>query len=139
MQQYGDNFGQGFSFNLRIPIFNRRQISTNIQNSKLQVERNQLEAQNIKVQLRQNIEQAYNDARAATISYNAQRQQLQALNLAFETTERRFNAGAANAVDFNIAKINRDRAEADLVRAKYNYIFRQKVLDYYQNKPISLD
>ncbi|WP_051295886.1 TolC family protein [Eisenibacter elegans] len=139
LQQYGDNFGQGFSFNLRIPIFNRRQISTGIQNSKLQVERNRLEAQNVRVQLRQNIEQSYNDARAATISYNAQRQQLEALQLAFETTERRFNAGAASAVDFNIAKINRDRAEADLVRAKYNHIFRQKVLDYYQNKPITLD
>jgi outer membrane protein len=52
--------------------------------------------------------------------------------------ENRFNAGAINAVDYNLAKLNLDQAKANLIRAKYEYVFRIKVLDFYLNKPITL-
>ncbi len=71
-------------------------------------------------------------------SYEARRKQVESLELAFQNTEKRFNVGAANAVDYNLAKINLDRANAELIRAKYDYLFRIKVLDFYLNKPLDL-
>jgi len=62
--------------------------------------------------------------------------QLEALQLTFDNTEKQFNLGVVNSVDFLLAKNNLERARTDLVRNKYNYIFRLKILDFYQGKPI---
>jgi outer membrane protein len=97
---------------------------------------NTLETEN---NLRQEVEQAFLDAKAASKSYFAAQNQVEALQESFRATEQRFNVGAANAVEYNVSKNNLNRAESDLIRAKYDYIFRAKVLDFYQGKVLSLD
>jgi len=138
-RQVGDNFNQAVILRLTVPIFNGKQVETNISNQVIAVENSKITSENVRLQLRQDIEQAYINSIAAINTYEAQKQQVDALELALETSERRLNAGAGNAVDYNVAKINFDRANSDLIRAKYEYIFRIKVLDFYQNLPLSLE
>ncbi len=139
LDQLGDNFRQQVSLSLNIPIFNRWLTKSNITNAKINRRISELNAQNVKLQLRQTIEQAYVDAKAAVNTYRARQKQVESLELAFITTEKRYNAGAANIVDYNLARINRDNARSDLVRAKYDYLFRQKVLDFYQGKDLGFE
>jgi outer membrane protein len=138
-EQLGDNFGQQLSLNLRVPIFNAWQIKRSIANSVINKRNSELIAKDSRNQLRQTIEQSWVNAKNALQTYQAREEQVKSLELAFQTTEKRYNAGASNVVDFNLAKINLDNAKSDLVRAKYDYLFRKKVLDFYMNKPLSIE
>lgn len=138
-QQLDNHLGQNLGLRLNIPIFNNWRVRQDIQNSVIQrknAEINTLETEN---NLRQEVEQAFLDAKAASKSYFAAQNQVEALQESFRATEQRFNVGAANAVEYNVSKNNLNRAESDLIRAKYDYIFRTKVLDFYQGKVLSLD
>ncbi|MCU0443551.1 MAG: TolC family protein [Microscillaceae bacterium] len=134
--QLSDNFRQQVSLNLNIPIFNGWQVRNQIARSTINKRNAELQAQTARNQLRIDIENAYVTAKSAYNTYEARVKQLEAQELAFITNEKRYNAGAANVVDFNIARINRDNARSDLVRAKYDYLFRKKVLDFYEDKPL---
>jgi outer membrane protein len=134
--QLDDNFRQQVSLNLNIPIFNGWQVRNQIARSTINKRNAELQAQTARNQLRIDIENAYVTAKSAYNTYEARIKQLEAQELAFITNEKRYNAGAANVVDFNIARINRDNARSDLVRAKYDYLFRKKVLDFYEDKPL---
>ncbi len=136
--QLSDNRFQQLTLNLSIPIFNRWAVKSNIQNSLIRQRIAETNSQNVKLQLRQTIEQAYADALAAYETFRSREQQVAALELSFETTEKRYLAGAANIVDYNLARINRDNARSDMVRAKYDYLFRQKVIDFYIGRPLSI-
>ncbi|OJJ23214.1 hypothetical protein BKI52_02330 [marine bacterium AO1-C] len=135
-QQLNDNLSQYVSLRLSIPIFNGGQVKRNIATSIIQKRQAELTLQNRKNQLRQDIEQAYSNAKAAHNTYDARVKALQSQQLAFEIAQKRFNAGAMNSVDYNIAKINRDRAQSDMIRAKYDYLFRTEVLNFYMDKPL---
>lgn len=135
--QLSDNLGKYVSINLTIPILNGWQTRTQISRSIVLRETSKLDAQNTRIVLRQNIEQAYNNMLAAAASYSSFREQVAALDLAFKATESRFNVGLLNSVDYNLAKVRLAGAQANLIQAKYNYIFRTKILDFYQNKPLT--
>jgi outer membrane protein len=134
--QLKDNFRQQVSLNLSIPIFNGWQVRNQVNQSIINKRNAQLQAQSARNQLRIDIENSYVNAKSAYNTYEARLKQLEAQELAFNTAEKRYNAGAANVVDFNIARINRDNARSDLVRSKYDYLFRRKVLDFYEDKPL---
>lgn len=136
-QQIEDNVTQAFGFRLSIPILNAWQTRTNVTQAIIARKTAEFTAQSNRVQLRQTIEQAYNNRRAAAARYQSARNQVQALEQAYRVNDVRYNAGAINAVDFNLAKVNLDRARAELVQAKYDYLLRTKILDFYQNKPLS--
>jgi outer membrane protein len=93
---------------------------------------------NVKNQLRQNIEQAYYNARAAAKTYEATKRQVDATRESFRNVEQRLRLGAANSVEYNQIKNDFNRAENDLIRTKYDFIFKMKVLDFYQGKPLEL-
>lgn len=135
--QLQDNLGKFVSINLSIPILNGWQTRTQISRSIVLRETTKLDAQNTRILLRQNIELAYNNMLAAAASYNSFQEQVAALDLAFKATESRFNVGLLNSVDYNLAKVRLAGAQANLIQAKYNYIFRTKILDFYQNKPLT--
>ncbi len=135
--QINDNRNRYVSFRLSIPILNGWQTRSNVSRSVIRQKTTTLDAQNIRVQLRQDIEQAYNDMQAAASRYTSTKEQVTALEAAFKATESRFNVGLVNSVDYNLAKVNLDKARANLVQAKYDYYFRMKILDFYQNKPLS--
>jgi len=135
--QIQNNFNQSVAVFLRLPIFGNFQGRNRIVSARIQQRNTELQADNIRLQVRQQIEQAYTNLRASANRYTATKTQVTSLEQAFRIAESRFNAGAVNSVDYNISKTNLDRTRASLVQAKYDYVFRTKILDFYQNKPLT--
>jgi outer membrane protein len=86
--------------------------------------------------LRQNVETSYNNAIAASKSYNSSLRQVQAREEAYRMAKQRFDIGAANYVEYQVAENDLFQARSDMSRAKYEFIFRKKVLDFYQGIPL---
>jgi outer membrane protein len=134
--QLGNNQNWSLGLSLNVPIFNK--FNTKYQTQSAQIQKKQIDLQNqaTEIQIKQNIDQAYIDMLNARKKYTATLAQTEALNKAFIAAEKRYNAGAGTYVDYNLAKTNLDRANANLIIAKYDFIFKTKVLDFYQNKPL---
>lgn len=137
--QFNDNLGQSIGLNLNVPIFNRYNNSANLQRAEINKQRAEIQAETVKNQLRQNIESAYNAAIAALKSFEASEKRVAALEESFRATEQRYNAGGVNFVDYQVANNNLFAARTDLTRAKFEYIFRATILDFYLGNPITLD
>jgi outer membrane protein len=135
-RQLDDNLSQNVSINLNVPIFNNMQTRINVQRSKISYERALINKQRTQNSVRNDIEQAYNNALANSKTFQARQKQVQALQEAFRVTEQRYNLGVVNSTDYQVALNNLNAAETDLVRAKYDYIFSLKVLDFYEGKPL---
>jgi len=86
--------------------------------------------------LRQSIETAHNDALAASKTYTASLKQVSAQEEAYRMNKQRFEIGALSFVEYHVSENDMFRAKSDLLRAKYTFIFRKKLLDFYQGKPI---
>lgn len=138
-RQLQEAFRQNIGISLQIPIFNRYQIESAIQNAEINLDQSHLNAEIVRNQLRQTIEQAYTDVLAAQATYRSSTERVKALEQTLAVTEKQFRAGAANAVDFNLAQNQLNAARTDLLRSKYDFIFRQKILDFYQGKAITLE
>ena len=136
--QLNSNIGKTIQFVLSVPILNALQVRTNVQRSLINEELSRVRAEQARLTLRQSIEQAFVDARAAQLQYAAAKRQVTALTLSQHNAEIRFNNGLLNGTDFNIAKNNLTAAESNRIQAKYSFIFRRKVLDFYQGKPLVL-
>jgi len=134
--QMDNNFSQRLGINLNIPIFNGLQARTNLRKARLNRVNADLQLRDTQNQLYSNVQQAYNDAVAGMRQYEAGEQSLEASQKAFEYAKQRFEAGALNPYDFNTSKNNLARVQSDVLRAKYEYIFRAKVLDFYMGKGI---
>lgn len=136
--QLKNNRRYSFGFSLSVPIFNKLQARTDISNAKIDVLSKELDVQNTKNLLRKDIEQAYANAVAALEKYMASNKAVESMKEAFRYTEEKFNVGMVNSVEYNQAKNNLTKAQSDLAQAKYDYIFRTKILDFYNGVPISL-
>ncbi len=137
LNQLDFNLRRYVGLSLNIPIFNNWQVRGNVANAKVGLDNAQLNLINQRMQLRQTIEQAYLDAKSAAKSYTASVRQVTSLQEAFKNTEIRYQAGGVDALIYNQAKNQLNSAESDLIRAKYQYVFNLKRLDFYQNKPIN--
>lgn len=137
-EQLKSNSRYGFGFNLNIPIFNRFQVKNGISNAKLQITDYQYQLQNTRNALRQDIEQAYTNALAALNRYISSEKAVESTREAFRYTEEKFNVGMINTVEYNQSKNNLTIAQSELLQAKYEYIFRAKILDFYNGVPIEL-
>ena len=89
-------------------------------------------------QLYKNIQQAYSDAVAALKKYNASRKAVTSSEESFRYSEQKFNVGLVTPIDYNAAKTQLLNAQSDLAQAKYEYVFKTKVLDFYKGIPINL-
>lgn len=134
--QLGNNQNWSLGLSVNIPIFNRFNVKYQTQGAQIQKRQVDLQNQATEIQIKQNIDQAYIDMLNAKKKYSATLTQSEALNKAFVAAEKRYNAGAGTFVDYNLAKTNLDRANTNLIIAKYDFIFKTKVLDFYQNKPL---
>jgi outer membrane protein len=139
LDQLSFNRNASLSLSLRMPIFNAYQVKYRIANAQIQQKNVEYQSQIIRNQVRQTVEQAYYSMLNAAKRYEATAKQIESLELSFKAAEARLNAGAINAVEYNIAKNNLDRSRASLIQAKYEYIFRTKILDFYQSKPLTLE
>ncbi|HET6556217.1 MAG TPA: TolC family protein [Prolixibacteraceae bacterium] len=136
--QFKSSKRYGFGAQLNIPIFNRYQGQTQVKNSKIQLEDYELRLQSTKNLLRKDIEQAYTNALAAFKRYIANQKAVVSSTEAFRYTEEKFNVGMINSVEYNQTKNNLTTAQSDLLQAKYEYIFRTKILDFYNGQAIEL-
>jgi outer membrane protein len=131
------NYGLGVSMN--IPILNGWKVNKNISNSKLAVENSQFDLEATKKQLYKNIQQAYTDAVAALNKYKSSLKAVSSSEESFRYTEQKFNVGMITPVDFNVSKTQLLNAQSSMSQAKYEFIFKTKVLDFYKGVPINLD
>ena len=134
--QVKDNIYKSVSITLSIPIFNNFNARANLQRALISSEQAKISAREIDNALRQNVETSYNNALAASKSYNASLRQVQAREEAYRMAKQRFDIGAATYVEYQVAENDLFRARSDMSRGKYEFIFRKKVLDFYQGKPL---
>lgn len=137
--QVNDNISYGIGFSLNIPILNGWQVNKNIANSKLGIESTRYTLEGVKKQLYKNIQQAYTDAIASLKKYNASIKAVSSTEESFRYTEQKFNVGMVTPVDYNAGKTQLLKAQSDMSQAKYEYIFKTKVLDFYKGIPLNLN
>ncbi len=142
MQPFFDQLSNNFSYNagltLSVPIFNKNQVKNGMKRARLGQESAKLQSDLAKNQLYQTIQQAYQDARSAAKIYEANLKTIESLELAFNNTEKRYELGVANALEFSTARNNLAIAQLNLNSARYNYLFLMKILDFYQGKELKL-
>lgn len=136
-QQVNDNFNQSFGVFITIPIFNGLQTKTSITRAKISMQNAEYSLQLAKNQLQKNVQQAYADASAGLKKYLAAQKAVDAMEEAFKYTQQRYDVGLVNTIEYNTSKNNLTKAKSDLLQAKYDYVFRTKVLDFYQGKPLA--
>ncbi len=134
--QFQDNVNKSFGFTLSVPIFNGLQTVTGIKNAKLTALNAKYSQDLIEQNLYKTIAQAYANARAALNKYNASKSSVEASEQSFFYAQQKFNVGAISTFDFNTAKTRSQNALGNLVQAKYDYVFKLKVLDFYQGKEL---
>jgi outer membrane protein len=130
--QYNNNLNTYFGLNLRVPIFSAFQTRTNVRLARIEEKKYSYLAENTRVQLRQAIEQAHLNMTTAYEKYNITAEQVTAFEESFRAAEIKFNLGAINSVEYLIVKNNLDKARVNLTIARYEYLLRTKVLDFYQ-------
>ncbi len=136
--QVEDNFNQSVGLYLTIPIFNNYQTRSAISRSRINLDNARLQNQIVREQLFQTIQQAHADATAALKRYTATDKNVEALEESFRYSEQRFNVGMMNSVEYNDAKNRLAAAQSEMLQAKYEYLFRMKILDFYMGNPLSL-
>ena len=137
--QLDDNLGYGLSFNVNIPIFNRYQTKSNVNRQIISHEISKFGYENQKLQLQQTIQKAYYDAKAAAKTFESAQKSLVAQNEAFKNAQESYNIGAMTQFDFDLVRNRFVNAEGAIIRAKYDYIFKTKVLKFYYGESITLD
>ncbi len=123
---------------LQIPIFNGWRSRSNVAQAKIGIESANLDYQLEKNNLYKSIQQAYNDAVAASNQYKAADKKVKATSESFDYAEQKFNVGLINSVDYNNAKKEYDNALSELIQAKYQFVFKTTIIDFYMGKPLTL-
>ena len=134
--QLENNFGQSIGVGISIPIFNNLQANSSVQRAKISYEQAEINAEIARQTLRQTIETAYNDVYSSAQTYKSSLRRVESQEESFRAMKQRYDNGAANATEYELAENNLFQARSDLLRAKYDYIFKLKILDFYQGKPI---
>ena len=131
--QLENNMSRVLGLNLSIPIFNRMQQRNRVKLADIQLKNSELEEDRIKVQLRQDIEQAHLNMTNAFERYRVLQEQVAAYKESFQAAEARYNSGVGTSIDYLTAKDRLDRATINLISAQYDFVLRKKILDYYNN------
>lgn len=136
LDQFDRNKGHSFGLALTIPIFNGFSVRNNVQRSKVERERAELQLEQQKVDLERNVYTAYTDAKGALKAYEAALSASEARQQSLEYATERYNVGLINVLDFNQAQTLAVNAQSEVLRTKYDYIFRVKILEFYFGIPI---
>lgn len=131
--------GVSYGAQLNVPIFNGWSTRNGIQRAKISVKKAELQFEQDKLDLETDIQQVYVDVTNFQKAYEAAEKTLEARRLAYQYSKERFDVGLMNAFEFSQAQSLVDNAEANVIRTKYDYIFRLKVLEFYFGIPIQLN
>ena len=134
--QISNNLNSSLSIGLQIPILNGLQARSRLNQARIAEKRTVFEEKSAKTQLRQAIDQAYINVTAALDRYQVLSKQVTAYTQSFSAAEIRFNAGVITSVDYLLVKNNLDKSQSGFVSAKYDYLLRAKILDFYQGKQL---
>ena len=134
--QWKNNFNSALSIGVQVPILNGLLAKSRVKQAEITEKRTAFEAQTVKTQLRQGVDQAYINMNSAFERFQVLSRQVEDLTNSFKAAEVRFNAGVNTTVEYLVAKNALDRANANFVAAKYDYMLRSKVLDFYQGKQL---
>ena len=137
--QLNQNFGQNVGVSLSVPIFNGLSTKYNVQRARLGAKNQKLVNNQQRQQLKTDVQSALIQARTSKLAYYAAEKSMNAARTAYENSEKRFALGTINTLELNTSRNLKDRAEIDLLNAKYQYIFNMKVLDFYMGKGLTLD
>jgi outer membrane protein len=134
--QLNNNIYTSFGFNLNIPIFNSMVQRNRVKQAKINLRLTELTAITTRTRLSQDIELAYINMNSAADGYKASIDQVNAYTESFRVASILFQEGVGNSIEYLITKNNLDRATINLISAKYDYVLRTKILDYYQGKQL---
>ena len=136
--QLKNNARKTIGFSLSIPLFNRFQVRNSVRSARINIRNRELMMENTKKALYKEIQQAYYNATAAQSKYLASDKSVEANKKAFTYAEERYAAGKSTVFEFNEAKMKYAQSLSEQAQAKYNFIFRAKILDFYNGTSISL-
>jgi len=136
-EQFKLNDGHNFGLNLNIPILNGFAAKNNVDRSKINVSRSEYQYKQQVLDLENTVNQAYNDARGALEAFEAAQKTLHSRQKAYAYAESRFEVGAATSFEFSRAKQQYEASQSEVLRTKYDYIFKIKVLEIYFGIPIT--
>ena len=137
-EQFKNNRGEAISLNLAIPIFNRFQVRNSVRSARLNISNQQLILENTKKTLYKEIQTAYTNAAASQEKYTASVRAVKATSESFRYAQERYEIGKSAVFEFNEAKTKLVQSQSEEVQAKYDYILRAKILDFYNGIPITL-
>ncbi len=134
--QFSNNKGQNFGLQLTVPIFNGLATRNNVQRSKVALERAKLNLDQQELDIERTVYTAYTDANTAKESYEAAEKTLEARKLSFDYAKARYEVGLINVFDFNQSQTLLVNAQSEVLRTKYDYLFRTKILEFYFGIPL---
>lgn len=129
---------KSIGLSLNIPIFNGWQARTNVKNSKLQYQNSQLELQQAKNTLLKEIQQVYANAQAALKRYESSQKAVSSADESFRYVKEKFDLGIVTPLEFSEAKNRLAQAQSTFIQAKYEYLFRMKILDFYYGRELKI-
>lgn len=135
-KQLDEQLSYGLGLTLSIPIFNRFQTKNRVAKSVINKEVAKLALESQKLQLQQTIEQAFLDAKAAAKTFEAAKISLDAQKEAFKNAQVSYDYGTMTQFDFDQVRNRLVNAEGAMIRAKYDYVFKTKVLKFYYGEPV---
>ncbi|MDP3313109.1 TolC family protein [Lutibacter sp.] len=138
-KQIEDNLGYNAGFSLNIPIFNRFQTKSNVAKAQINQKRSELQLLDKQVKLRETIEKAYADAKASLNQFVSAEKSLKAQQESFKNAQESYNSGVMTSFDFDQVRNGLVNAQSSMVNAKYNFVFRTKLLEYYLGIPIVIE
>lgn len=135
-RQMNSNLGTYAGLNLQIPIFNNFQTKNRVKQAEIALKNTRLDLESNEWQLRQNIEQAWLNMSTTYNRYKVLQEQVKYLEESYKAAELRFINGSINPTELLIIKNNLDRAKISVAQTRFEYLFRVKLLDFYQGKPL---
>jgi outer membrane protein len=130
-RQINSNSREIIALNLNIPIFNKMKTSDNVKLSKIQLSQNELIFEETTRNFIKEIQQSYYNAVASSESYHAAQEAVAATNIAYQYEEIKYFNGASNIYEYNEARLRYQKSLSEEIQAKYDFIFRLKILEFY--------
>lgn len=137
--QLRSNSREYVGLSLNIPLFNRFQTRNNVRSAKLNIENEQLMLDNVKLALYKEIQQAYQSATASRAKYTSTEKALAAAEEAYSYAEQRYELGKSSVFEFNEAQTKLSTSKSEQIQAKYDFMFRAKILDFYRGVEIDIN
>ena len=134
--QFSDNKGHNLGVQLTVPILNGFTVKNNVGRYKVSLEKSKIALSQSELDLERNVYTAFTDAKGALKAYESAVVALNARQEAFNYASEKYAIGIMNAFDFNQAQTLFSNAQSEVLRSKYDYIFKEKVLEYYFGIPI---